>query len=66
MPAWLENYAQEHGIGKIRCSVRKSVPRNIQLYLSAGYSVSCEKTVQSSSGLPVDIVIMEKDITRAG
>lgn len=62
MLAWLENYAREQGLKEVRCSVRKSVPRNIQLYQSVGFTVRGEKTVTNSNGFTVDIVMMSKEI----
>lgn len=37
--SWLENYAKEHEITEIWCRVRISIPQNIQLYQSVGYTV---------------------------
>jgi len=39
-----------------------SVPQNIQLHKSVGYIICDEKTVIHANGLPVKIVVMEKEI----
>lgn len=63
MLAWLENYAKEHGLNEIWCKVRKSVPRNIRLYESAGFIVFREETKTSSSGATIQIISMKKKIS---
>lgn len=62
MLAWLENHARAHGLREIWCRVRKSVPRNISLYQSVGYTVCREDTLTNINGLPVSIVVMKKEI----
>ncbi|GMG95726.1 GNAT family N-acetyltransferase [Tepidimicrobium xylanilyticum] len=41
--SWLENYAKEHRITEIWYRVQMSIPQNIQLYQSVGYTVYKEK-----------------------
>ena len=60
MLSWLENHAVERGINKVKCKVRVSVPRNIQLYKSMGYAVVEEGVVIKPDGHRLKVVTMEK------
>ncbi|MFC0298278.1 GNAT family N-acetyltransferase [Geobacillus jurassicus] len=62
MLAWLERYAKENGKKEIWCNVRRSAARNIQLYQSIGYVPVREQTVISTTGIPVRVVAMKKEI----
>jgi ribosomal protein S18 acetylase RimI-like enzyme len=61
MLAWLENYAKEYGKTEIWCSVRMSLPQNIQLYKSVGYIICKEEVVTNPNGFPVKTVVMKKE-----
>ncbi len=63
MLAWLEEYARNHGITEIWCRVRMSVPRNIRLYESIGFSICKEEVVINADGLPVKTVVMKKNLS---
>lgn len=58
----LEDYARSADIPTICCKVRKSVPKNIQLYLSLGYHVYDEEIVQKSDGIHFKVVSMKKEL----
>ena len=45
---------------KMECRVRASLPKNIRLYESMGYSISKEEVVTNHNGLLVKTVVMEK------
>jgi ribosomal protein S18 acetylase RimI-like enzyme len=59
---WLEEYAKQNGKSEINCRVRMSMPQNIQLYKSIGFSVIKEEIVNNPNGLPVKTVVMKKAI----
>lgn len=46
----------------ILCKVRKTVPKNIQLYSSIGYEVYDEKIVHKPDGINIKVVSMKKVI----
>lgn len=58
----LEGYAQKCGIYEIRCNVRVSVPRNIQLYHSIGYEIFAQEIVHKTNGIELQVVSMRKRI----
>lgn len=58
----LEVYAGNAGVPTIRCKVRKSVPKNIQLYTSFGYSVYHEEMVHKPNGIRFKVVSMKKEL----
>ncbi|WP_199426333.1 GNAT family N-acetyltransferase [Thermaerobacillus caldiproteolyticus] len=62
MLKWLENYAQKHGKSEVWCRVRMSLPQNIQLYQSVGYTVYKEEEVINLNVFPVKTVIMKKEV----
>ncbi|MCV9884195.1 GNAT family N-acetyltransferase [Metabacillus halosaccharovorans] len=62
MLLWLEKYAYNHSIGKIECRVRVSLPKNISLYKSLGYSITKEEAVTNPNGILVNTVVMEKTL----
>jgi len=64
MLAWLENYANTHGLKKIWCKVRASIPRNVRLYQSAGFRICGEEVKFHPNGIPLSIIIMEKEINQ--
>ncbi|MEH7121232.1 GNAT family N-acetyltransferase [Neobacillus vireti] len=62
MLTWLEQYAKQIGITKLKCRVRMSLAKNILLYESLGFKITDEETVMNSNGYEVKTVIMEKNI----
>ncbi|MDQ0219818.1 GNAT family N-acetyltransferase [Peribacillus cavernae] len=62
MLIWLENHAKQDNKNEMRCKVRVSLPKNIQLYRSFGYSVIKEEIVTNPNGFPVKTAIMGKPL----
>ncbi|MFY3790804.1 GNAT family N-acetyltransferase [Ureibacillus sp. MALMAid1270] len=58
----LEDYAKKVNVTTILCKVRKTVPKNIQLYSSIGYEVYDEKIVHKPDGINIKVVSMKKVI----
>ncbi len=58
----LESYALEQGKNVIRCKVRMTVPKNIQLYHSIGYHIYDEETVSKPNGVTLQVVSMMKKL----
>ncbi|PLS08621.1 GNAT family N-acetyltransferase [Neobacillus cucumis] len=63
MLTWLEQYAVQSGIAKLKCRVRMSLSKNILLYESLGYKITNEETVINPNGYEVKTVVMEKHLT---
>ena len=55
----LENVAQQAGMSKIHCKVRKSEENNIRLYESVGFEIVGQDAVLKKNGT-LEIVLMEK------
>lgn len=64
MLLWLEKYAYDNSKLKMECRVRASLPKNISLYESMGYSVSKEEVVTNLNGFLVKTVVMEKNLSK--
>ncbi|GAB4454201.1 MAG: hypothetical protein OHK0029_08580 [Armatimonadaceae bacterium] len=58
---WLEDEAQHRQAQKLRCQVRLTVPRNVELYRSCGFTVVSQHTVLRN-GIEVPVVTMEKGV----
>lgn len=58
----LEEYAKANGVPKLLCKVRKTVPKNIQLYHSIGYRVIDEEIVYKPNGVQLKVVSMMKQL----
>ncbi|WP_099304046.1 GNAT family N-acetyltransferase [Bacillus sp. Marseille-P3800] len=56
----LEAIATREGVATTSCKVRISVPTNIALYQSLGYTVTETKDVQTKANQTIPIVVMEK------
>ncbi|MCM3056138.1 hypothetical protein [Caldibacillus thermoamylovorans] len=55
------------GIPTLSCTVRLSVPRNIQLYQSLGYEIYDEEVIHKPNEIQVKVVLMKKMLsTSAG
>ena len=54
----LEEYAHKNGISTILCKVRMTVPKNIQLYNSIGYSIYDKEIVHKPNGISIQVVTM--------
>lgn len=58
----LEEITVQQGYNKIQCKVRMNVPRNIQLYESAGYEILNEELITRPTGEQFKIVNMSKNV----
>lgn len=58
----LEDYANQKGKPKIQCKVRMTVPKNIKLYSSIGYSIYDEEVVHKPNGMNIKVVSMMKQL----
>jgi ribosomal protein S18 acetylase RimI-like enzyme len=58
----LEDYAIQNGKTAIRCKVRMTVPKNIELYSSIGYSIYDEGVVVKPNGVDIKVVSMKKQL----
>jgi ribosomal protein S18 acetylase RimI-like enzyme len=58
---WLENEAWQRQAQRLWCQVRKTVPRNVELYRSCGFEIVSEHTV-IRNGREVPVVTMEKPL----
>lgn len=58
--SWLEDYSKELGLIEIWCKVRMSIPKNIKLYESFGYSIFKKEEFMHKIGIPITIVSMKK------
>ncbi|MBM4764776.1 GNAT family N-acetyltransferase [Bacillus sp. B15-48] len=58
----LEIYAKNKEISTLLCKVRKTVPKNIQLYRSIGYRVFDEEILHKPNGVNIKVVSMMKQI----
>nr|WP_106779388.1 GNAT family N-acetyltransferase [Lysinibacillus timonensis] len=58
----LEEYARKFAVSTILCKVRKSVRKNIQLYISLGYQVYDEETIHKLNDVSLKIVSMKKEL----
>ncbi|MFG6147414.1 GNAT family N-acetyltransferase [Halobacillus sp. B23F22_1] len=58
----IENYANKEGLPSIRCKVRRSGTKNINLYSSIGYDVYDEEVVHKQNGINIKVVTMKKDL----
>ncbi len=56
----LEDYATKIGVTTILCKVRMTVPKNIKLYSSIGYSLYDEEVVHKPNGINIKVVSMKK------
>lgn len=62
MLKWIEGYSKEALSFKIKCSVRKNLDKNLQLYQNLGYEITTEEVVTKPDGILIHIVLMEKNI----
>ncbi|MGJ7913819.1 GNAT family N-acetyltransferase [Neobacillus sp. LXY-1] len=60
--ASLEEYAHKNEISTILCKVRMTMPKNIQLYSSIGYSIDNEEVVHKPNGINIQVVSMLKKL----
>ncbi|WP_257350700.1 GNAT family N-acetyltransferase [Pseudalkalibacillus decolorationis] len=58
----LEDYANKKEIPTILCKVRMTVPKNIKLYSSIGYSIYNEEVVYKPNGINIKVVSMMKQL----
>lgn len=58
----LEGFAIQKHLHTISCKVRLTVPRNIKLYSSIGYSIFDEEVVYKPNGTSVKVVSMMKKL----
>ncbi|OAS85384.1 MULTISPECIES: GNAT family N-acetyltransferase [Metabacillus] len=58
----LEEYAKHKEVPKLLCKVRMTVPKNINLYSSIGFSIYNEEIVHKSEGINIKVVSMLKHI----
>ncbi len=56
----LEDYAVANVLSYIYCRVRMTVPRNIHLYRSLGYSIVKEELIHKPDGIRLGVVTMMK------
>jgi ribosomal protein S18 acetylase RimI-like enzyme len=56
----LEDYANQKEKPTILCKVRMTVPKNIKLYSSIGYSIFDEEVVHKPNGISIEVVSMMK------
>lgn len=56
----LEIHAKNNNISKLMCKVRKTLPKNIQLYQSLGYEVIHEENLPKPNGITIKVVTMVK------
>ncbi|OGX60896.1 MAG: hypothetical protein A2189_04235 [Paenibacillus sp. RIFOXYA1_FULL_44_5] len=59
---WLENHAMDQGRTEMWCRVRMAMARNIDLYKSVGFLVAKEEVVINPNGLPVQTIVMRKQL----
>ena len=57
----IEDYAKV-GVSTILCKVRVTVPKNINLYSSIGYSVYDEEVVHKPNSVNVKVLSMKKEL----
>ncbi|WP_416825139.1 GNAT family N-acetyltransferase [Ectobacillus polymachus] len=58
----LEEYANNKEISSLLCKVRMTVPKNIHLYRSIGYSIYNEEVVHKPNGININVVSMQKQL----
>ena len=58
----LDDYAKQNGKSTIRCKVRMTLPKNIQLYSSIGYRIYGEEVVHKPNGINIKVVSMKKQL----
>ncbi|MFD2923481.1 GNAT family N-acetyltransferase [Halobacillus naozhouensis] len=58
----LEEYASKNNKRTMICKVRMTVPKNIKLYNSIGYSVYDEEVVHKPNGIKIKVVSMIKQL----
>ncbi|MBS4209856.1 GNAT family N-acetyltransferase [Bacillus sp. FJAT-50079] len=58
----LENYAKNQRIPALLCKVRLTVPKNIQLYRSIGYTIDNEEVIHRGNDIHIKVVSMRKKI----
>jgi len=58
----IEDYANKVGVSTILCKVRMTVPKNINLYSSIGYSVYDEEVVHKPNSVNVKVLSMKKEL----
>ncbi|MCM3409798.1 GNAT family N-acetyltransferase [Metabacillus litoralis] len=58
----IEDYANKVGVSTILCKVRMTVPKNINLYSSIGYSVYDEEVVHKPNNVNVKVLSMKKEL----
>lgn len=57
---FLEEYARQLEKPAILCKVRMTIPKNIQLYRSMGYSIYDEEIVNKPNNIKINVVSMMK------
>lgn len=58
----LEEYASQLGKSAVLCKVRMTIPKNIQLYRSMGYSIYDEEIVNKPNDIKIKVVSMMKPL----
>lgn len=58
----LEDYAKQKEKSSIRCKVRMTVPRNVNLYQSMGYTIYDEEVIHRSNNVQLKVVSMKKQL----
>lgn len=56
----LEDYAKRNGKFKVLCKVRKTIPKNIELYQTIGYRIYDEEVLCKPNGIHIKVVSMKK------
>ncbi|WP_273123138.1 GNAT family N-acetyltransferase [Bacillus weihaiensis] len=56
----LEEYASRAGVSTIRCKVRLTVPKNLNLYSSIGYITYDEEVLMKPNGVEIKVISMKK------
>lgn len=58
----LEDYAKQKEKPSIRCKVRMTVARNVNLYLSMGYTIYDEEVIYRQNDVRLKVVSMKKQL----
>jgi ribosomal protein S18 acetylase RimI-like enzyme len=59
----LEEYALNVGVHTLLCKVRMTVPKNIYLYSSIGYTIYNEEVVHKPNGIKIKVASMQKNLS---
>ena len=64
--AWLDAYALRQGMVTLWCRVRLSMPGNVRLYETEGYTAGEPEVVDNPNGFPVETVVMTRAVRSTG